>query len=370
MGKRAAPPIPDRLALLSGPMFVDTHRVNPIYAMTSQQVASSTSSSSASSSSVPLAFRQLVTSRLAAKNASMVAVIPEAGVAQITPLETRNDKPVVQEKRTRGCLAEAVQIANSELARHEAMNNYEAHKFAASSAGVRESRWGTWKAVHKAWFHHQEWLPPTMAQISAVASCMKVAGYRSFSNYASRAKQEHVKAGYPWTDELALEVRDATRSVTRGIGGARQSGEIDPWAVSELDFNFDAFLKHGPINPVLAYLLMALWLVRGIKAAWAMRSHITMDTVSHIAKWSLPVSKTDPKAIGCIRSWGCTCGHLSTWTGLRRVCPYHLMESHLQTLDQEFGTLENLLLFPSAGGQVVSRDVSDNSGFIDSLCNV
>ena len=59
-------------------------------------------------------------------------------------------------------------------------------------------------------------------------SCLGKAGrYRSFPNYIARAKEEHISQGFAWTAQLAQESKGAHRSVLRGIGPRKQSGEFD-----------------------------------------------------------------------------------------------------------------------------------------------
>ena len=109
------------------------------------------------------------------------------------------------------------------------------------------------------------------------------------------------------------------------------------------------------MNAVITFLLMAFWMLREIEGAWAERRHVKLDTLNRTATWRLPVSKTDPKALGCERTWGCTCGNSPTWTQPRRCCPYHIMEAHLTALDLEFGEDLTLPLLPTALGGVVAK---------------
>ena len=55
----------------------------------------------------------------------------------------------------------------------------------------------------------------------------KRGGYRSWGNYLSRAKSQHVREGHHWTDQLELAFKEAKRSVERGQGPARQSAPLD-----------------------------------------------------------------------------------------------------------------------------------------------
>ena len=58
--------------------------------------------------------------------------------------------------------------------------------------------------------------------------------------------------------------------------------------------------------------------------------------------FSLPVSKTDSREIGGVRSWGCVCDG-----GHRAPCADHAMKEQIEWLEETFPDVPlNVLLFP------------------------
>ena len=70
--------------------------------------------------------------------------------------------------------------------------------------------------------------------------------------------------------------------------------------------------------------------------------------------WSLPVSKTDPSAVGCTRSWGCLCQ-----TSSAAACPFHAAVRQLELLRSTFGSRvddADFPLFPTSSGDYASGE--------------
>ena len=106
----------------------------------------------------------------------------------------------------------------------DALATYEADKFASSARATRNSLERTWEEYH-AKVHQlvpalvpRHCFPVTVAALSRIAALMKTDGFRSFANYASWAKSEHIRRGYDWTAQLAQALTEALRSVNRGLG--------------------------------------------------------------------------------------------------------------------------------------------------------
>ena len=94
-----------------------------------------------------------------------------------------------------------------------------------------------------------------------------------------------------------------------------------------------------------------MFLVREVEGSLAQREHLRLDREQMTVTWQLPVSKTDPEARGCERTWGCTCldGEPD-----RTRCPYHAAERHLEILVEKFGLVqqeEDVPLFPRQQGR-------------------
>ena len=178
------------------------------------------------------------------------------------------------------------------------LGQYEADKFARSSHGPRDSMLRSWVWHLSYWFGEAVVpVPVEVSHLQAMGALFKSQSYRSFASYVSRVKDLHERAGYLWSRQHELEVLQGTRSVTRGQGPARQSA---PLVVSDVMLlNPDAFdgIEQGPIGFQKVFLVGCAFLLREAELAFARRGHITFT--SDAATLELPVSKTDPTAIGC-----------------------------------------------------------------------
>ena len=96
---------------------------------------------------------------------------------------------------------------------------------APSGVGHRRSRRKLWCTFHRNLFADEPVLPLTMHSIAAVISQLKEGGYRSAADYAGMAKAQHFRR-YEWTTRLARQQTVCLRSALRGIGPARQCGEL------------------------------------------------------------------------------------------------------------------------------------------------
>ena len=257
--------------------------------------------------------------------------------------------------RTRGTAAGST-ITDGE--RDAWLELYESDKLAATSAGPKASQVATWCKFLNLW--HGEVMPAIPvepADIAHVGCIMKAKGYRSLANYISTIKQEHVRAGHAWTHQHELEAKQGVRSATRGQGPPRQSAPLVVDDLVLLTLGADAVVQGGPVNPGGAVFLGAAFLLREIELAYARLAHLHLNTAKLRVSLDLPVSKTDPSAVGCTRVWGCTC-QAPMVTG---DCVYHAAAAHLAIVHAVLGIASGdplaqaLPLFPDAGGDTVSK---------------
>ena len=104
----------------------------------------------------------------------------------------RKDAPRIQTS-VRADRKSAEAAATDYASKTKALGELERDVTAASSTGSRDSLWKTWTCFHHRWFGRSEPpLPLTPEKIKAVASMMKAGKYRSYANYMSRAKDEHI----------------------------------------------------------------------------------------------------------------------------------------------------------------------------------
>ena len=189
----------------------------------------------------------------------------------------------------------------------------------------------------------------------------KAGRYVSFGNYLSRAKTEHIATfeshRCPWTEELSVASRNASRSVTRGLGTARQSSPLDVHRVHALRLTVDPLAPGGPISPAHFATLGIFFLAREAEITCAAWADVHLDESRSEITWRLPVSKTDPRALGTSITWGCVC------SGNRDIaCPYHSAAEHAISLDSLATRLGRLPVtlpwFPDAHGNEVTKPMA------------
>ena len=260
---------------------------------------------------------------------------------------------------TRASVGTAITAASSDEARSEALRDYEFDKVANSARASKNSTWKTWKRLHVAWFGHSTPpLPLTVTKIKRFASLFKAGHYSSFANYASRAKLEHISMhhvhGQSWSEELTIELRQALRSVTRGLGVSKQAYPRDLSKVASLGTLDNPVVDGGPIGPTDFAVLGIFFLTREIELSCARCSHISLDVKAAEITWTLPVSKNDIRAVGTTRTWGCICDSSTTV-----ACPFHAALRQLERLRAlaalQGKDINTLPLFPSCNGDEVTK---------------
>ena len=243
----------------------------------------------------------------------------------------------------------------------QALVDYEKDKFSAGSWTSQASVADTWKSYFEkaVRLNHgisgDPMFPLTPVLVANIAALMKLDGFRPFGNYLSWAKREHIRRGHEWSTHLALEAKDAGRSVSRGMGPTRQSASFVLEDVAELDSSVADQRAHRPVFIEDFVLLGSLWVMREIEVAWAIRSDITVNDAKKIVSWLVPVSKTDPAAKACVRSWGCLCERFG-----RRLCPYHRWGDYILKLERYFldkgiAFSGDSPVFPDSRGQVIKK---------------
>ena len=269
----------------------------------------------------------------------------------------RADAPPVA-SLSRGSHDDAVAAAASDDSKQRALAIFEDEKVARSSRKSRDNNWNVWRSLHRTWFRDEHYLPLTTTKIACVSALFKAGKYCSYANYIGRAKAEHIATYHihkqHWTEELSVAVRDATRSVLRGLGTARQSSPIDVQKVYALSLSSAPMSPGGPISPTSFAVLGIFFMTREIEITCAGFSDLRLDVVRNELTWRLPVSKTDARALGTTRTWGCVCG------GDRSlVCPLHSFLDHSNVhsaLAAELGVAQSTLpLFPDQNGKEVSK---------------
>ena len=296
------------------------------------------SSSTASSSSVALALTD---------------VLPRGNsfVQPTSKAAARRDAPVLAYSR-RADPYRALSALNDPGGREDMLCKLQADLSAASGSGNRASLLSTWISFHSEWFGPSvPAVPVTTDSLLAVSSLFKKAGYRSFPNYLSAIKAEHVIRGHDWTQILDLMGRWSTRSVLRGIGPARQSQAIDLLRVYSIPVDRDPVFPGGPLSPRRLFILGSQFILRELEIAVAVVSHWSFDFTLNTITWNLPTSKTDVMAVGIPRTWGCICSDHYAFP-----CPFHIAVEHIEELRNTFGDVgSDFPLFPDTSGHQMKK---------------
>ena len=160
---------------------------------------------------------------------------------------------------------------------------------------------------------------------------------------------------HEWTSEPDRACKRSLASTQRGIGPARQCSEVPVTEIAASNLSVQPLTEGGPICPSEWAIINSFHLTRGGESACALGASVTMNPERKSYDWLLPVSKTDPQAVGCTRSWGCVC--VGATTG---PCPYCAMVRLQAELLRKFGVNgqlpADLPLFPDTLVQWVSRE--------------
>lgn len=156
------------------------------------------------------------------------------------------------------------------------------------------------------------------------------------------AKQVHIAAGRPWTQQLQQAANQAKRACQRGRGPAKQAQPLPLLELGKLEDTKESWAPEGPAFPVRSTIIISWWLLREIEASLAEISHVDIDPVNKVAHWRLPSSKADWKALGAVRTHACACDELST----TKVCPFHCIQSQRNWAQ----SIRSQWLFPSPQG--------------------
>jgi hypothetical protein len=147
--------------------------------------------------------------------------------------------------------------------------------------------------------------PLTAEKIARVAT-FKACGYRSFSNYISKAKEHHIELYQEWGPDLALESRRPFRSATRGIGlvSQRTPRDIDRIMEGHSSDPLDSqpLVDDGPMGPTCLEVLGAFFMLREAEASLSLTANIRMDRFIETVTLKLPSSKTSAAAASVDRS--------------------------------------------------------------------
>ena len=205
----------------------------------------------------------------------------------------------------------------------------------------------TWQKIAAAW-GEPPW-PLTPSLIEKAGASFKAGGYKSTKVYFSAATRQHTLLHGEVPAEVKLAIRDAVRSVERGLGGPSLKDSFPLTCLRPLFFapDFTDFAQH-----FFMVILGAWFLTREIELAAAVVKHVRFEALHKKVAWALPMSKTDQRGNMIDRSHICAC----PVDGSREpLCPYHAMRD---LLDLREIAPTDAPLFDDGNGQVMTKEYS------------
>ena len=262
----------------------------------------------------------------------------------------RADHPVVL-PRARASWAAALEAALP-INRERALAALRADVLAATSRPAVESRLRAWYELCRAW--EVPPFPVTAHTVQCVGASLKAGHYHSCSQYFSAAIAHQLRTlKQPIGEEVRWAIRDAIRSVKRGLGPASLKDSFDVRILGGLvspDMDLEPF-SWECIQAAADIVLVACWfMLREIELSAAKARHLYLEGRDRV-NLLLPVSKTDVQGQLTVRTYRCICRAQN-----ESLCPYHAAKRHLDRLDilKDQGGVSPFLL-PGQGTDPVSK---------------
>ena len=246
----------------------------------------------------------------------------------------RHDLPQVRTSAG-GLLSRAIAAAKPANA-PQALQDFRDNIYARSARAPLDARWTTWCKICSAW--NREPVPLTPELIEMVGASFRFGGYRSSAQYFSRARKEHIRVtGMPTPAAVELAIRDAVRSIERGMGA---NAAKDAFRLDALDFDFAS--KGSSFSLAHGMVVLGSWfLCREIELANLRVKHMAVDTAAKQVTLTLASSKTDTVGSLVHRKHSCYCGVVP-----ENICPYH---AALRIADECSADPEDFLFSPTPG---------------------
>ena len=148
----------------------------------------------------------------------------------------RRDMPVLK-PRGQGSLDEALKAAAFNQ-REETLRQFHDEIYAKSNSDTNKSRLKTWRKLAEAW-QIAAW-PIEVDTVWKIGASLKAGGYKSAKLYFSAALKHHTMQHGEPNAAVRLAVRDATRSIERGLGGSQLKDAFELEAIRPMfcDQNF------------------------------------------------------------------------------------------------------------------------------------
>ena len=201
--------------------------------------------------------------------------------------------------------------------------------------------------------------PLSEAVLDAVAAALLAGGYRSGFAYILELKLKHIELNFPVGPALGRRLQKIEDALGRGLGPKNKAPEVAPadvpWPPS-----VDDTLVLGATD---SFIVSSAWLLREIETAdldYSSRNVKLLDGGG--VSLALPMSKTDQRGCGAVRSLACHCsrGTFDNAPAAASCGPcavrrqLHRMESHFG-IPFDAPEAQEMPLFPDLDGSRPSK---------------
>ena len=210
---------------------------------------------------------------------------------------------------------------------------------AASSRESKVSKRETIKKLAKEWSGRECSLPMTTKCLKAVASVLKLAGYKAGSSYLTEAKLWHLEEGFEWSSVLDRTLTLCKKALDRGRGPRKKAPEVPEaaWCRRSL----------GPILKAQSMVKFAketfffamVWLLREIELARFTTSDVFFNYQAKQVTLVWKESKMDQEMEGCSRVLQCNCD-----SACENLCPFHVSQDLILKVEKLNGSGSPLCL--------------------------
>lgn len=190
--------------------------------------------------------------------------------------------------------------------------------------------------------------PLTASSLKALASVLKLAGYKSGANYMMEAKLAHIELGHSWNQLLDRVLFQCKRALERGRGPRKRAPEVPEikWSRSSLACTLTA--SRLVRFPRETFMFSMIWLLREIELSRMTTSDVRLDFINKKVTLLWRTSKTDHKSQGVGRVLQCLCGAECTMT-----CPFRVSKDLVERVEKACGTSSPLA--SDKGGEAASK---------------
>ena len=259
----------------------------------------------------------------------------------------------------RGSAAEARRIASDSALLAEATATLVDRYYAKGTLRVKASKLSLAEDLAtRAGF--TQIFPLTEEVLDAVAAALLMAGYTSGFGYITELRLKHQELDFPLGPALLRKLAHIEDALNRGQGPPSRAPEVRPSEIPRSPFDSET---NEMVGATRSFITASAWILREVEMSDLDASPRNIELVSSTAvALKLPMTKTDQRGIGAVRTLECHC-KLGRYDDAPadRSCGPCAVRTQLRALETQFGVVfgtesgNNFPLFPLLDGSRPSK---------------